>query len=225
MPALKVSDHREIVEFCIRNVDTLAPIASSKTAPEIIREARKLAKGQKIGRSLSRAGKEAQDLHDFLRKSSLKDKYWAEGLPVLGRIVAFDGSLLATEAFLRREASRLSEPLRAALRTTADIIEDGANTIYSPEYWIVAQVYDPRGYYGAVSQAWRDMVSNGSQKIKDIAAGDLVGGGIGGIAGAGGGAAKGSLAGGGGAAAGAFAGAVAGAVSGAIAGSIKAATA
>jgi hypothetical protein len=182
MAEIKIPDHTSLVDFCLRNRDALR-VEDATTKAQVLEGAAEKANKKEFAKLLSSVAKSTFALDEDLRHSSIKEKAWVEGLPVLARVEAFRGSAQSMQALLLKEAHRASEPLGVALRVAADILEDGAGTIYNPEYWIVKLVVDPRGYLGAVGQGLKDLQKAAEDLVSADVAGAIVGGVIGGIKG------------------------------------------
>lgn len=212
MATLTVQDHTAIVEFCLRNRIKLRGKGSPKSSLALLQEGVKLAKGDKIEATLISAVAEIKAFEVELRQDPLTDKVWAEGLPVLSRVAPFRGSVAEFEKLLRKEANNTSGTLKITLNTTADILADGAQTIYNPEQWILRSYIDPRSLSDAAGAVWAKI----KEKAEDVVSGDVAGAIIGGLAGAVAGGVKGGTV-------AAGKGALDGAIKGAVAGSAKSA--
>jgi hypothetical protein len=187
---LQIADHTAIIDFCLRHRAELRDDGSKpRNGADVLAQAAALAKGQKIGETLSVAAFHARAIDATLRKTDLKHQYWVEGLPILGRLSASlpmdPGGCLA---FVRQRRKGASEPMATIFDTCAGILADGIDTIYNPEYWVVYQVFDPREYVGSLYQGVQDLLDGGMAEAGKIAGADLIGGILGGIGGAIGGA-------------------------------------
>jgi hypothetical protein len=222
-PKLKTSDHTDVMTFALENlvaIDGAGPLPAAQRFNVLAG----LAKGTPHQRTFNRVKNGMADLNQDLTANfaANKDaaKYWNEGLSVLARVLAFDGNEVEEyQSLLLREARQSSEAIRIGLETVADLLGDGADTIYDGGAWVVNMWIDPRGLLSQAGNALGEIAG----KVKGVLAGDAKGGVVGAVSGAAGGAVRGGIAGGpAGVAGGAAAGAAVGAVSGAVAGSLNA---
>jgi hypothetical protein len=137
---------------------------------------------------------------------------WEEGRAVLGSLFVAAGQGRLRERIEHLSAEVSSEAVRIGLRTGADILDDGADTVYNPEFWVVEQGFAPEplnSLFEGMFNEVADTVKETSDAVNDVATADVAGAVIGAV--------RGFLTGG-------QAGATKGAVTGAVAGSVKAAT-
>jgi hypothetical protein len=210
MATLTVKDHTAIITFCLANQAKLKS-RRRRSAFDILQSGAKLAKGDRRVRSkLLNAAKEIKGPD---APPLLTHPMWREGLPVLARFSKLKGTVAAKEKFLRKEAGKAKGPLKITLKIAADILADGANTIYDPGHWVVAQWVDPRQFGGTLAAGLQKI----KDKVNDVVDNDVTGAISGGIDGA----IDGALSGGGlkGIASGAAKGAVKGAIKGSATGS------
>ena len=181
---LQIADHTAIVDFCLRHRAELRDDGSKpRSGADVLAQAAALAKGQKIGETLTAAAFHAQAIDATLRKTDLKHQYWVESLPILGRLCAsLPMDPAGCLAFVSQRRKGASEPMASIFDTCTSILADGIDTIYNPEYWVVYQVFDPREYVGSIYQGVRDLIDGGAAEAGKLAGADLIGGILGGSA-------------------------------------------
>lgn len=93
---------------------------------------------------MNKAAAAAQQLDRDFAADPRTDPLWEFSAPVLRAIASFEGSAAQLQQLLQQEALRAQDPVwKVAIDTAVDILADGSQTIYNPDYWVTYMI-DPR---------------------------------------------------------------------------------
>ena len=174
---LTVKDHTKLIEFLIKNRSQLKPARGRVRGAALLKQAAAVAPPTEA--ALFQRVAAATPAHErTLRNLKMSDPVAQEAISVLAKVFAADNVVAMLRVLRAEERKRHSVAVKTGITTAREMLEDGAATIYSPEFWI-AQVVDPRGYYGAAARGMQRAAEQLGAKAAAVAAAD-VGGAIGG---------------------------------------------